>query len=355
MLMPNSLAMLGATFQGEARGRAIGTWAGTGALLAAVGPVLGGVLVDAVGWRTIFLINLPIGLAAMALARAGAPDPRHPDPTPLDRAGAALITLALALLTASLTEAARPHPPGALIAALLAGGLVLLAAFLRLEVRRGRDALMPFYLMTGRSFAGVTLLTLLLYAALGGLLVLLPYRLIHADGYTAIQAGASLLPVSVLIGLASRPMGRIAARIGGRLPLGAGSIIVGLGLALYAILATPGAGYVRSVLPPTLLVAIGMAISVAPLTTTVLNSVDASHVGAASGFNSAVARIGGLIATALLSFVFVDQGSTDGFLAGFRAAAGVGSVLALSAGAAAFGLIEGKRSSFSEEKEAKRL
>ncbi len=247
--------------------------------------------------------------------------------------------MALALCTFALTAAAKP---GADEASLIGAGVVglgLLAAFGWLELKRGENALMPLFLVRNASFLGVTLLTLLLYAALGGLIVLLPFVLISTEGYSAVQAGAAMLPVPILIGLGSRLMGRIATRIGSRLPMGLGSLIVAAGLALYLRMGVADASYWREVLPATLLVALGMAVCVAPLTTTVMSSVDADHVGAASGFNSAVARMGGLIATALLGFAFAEQGSPAALVASAHVAALVGAGLAALAGASAFLLV----------------
>ncbi|MFL5336468.1 MAG: MFS transporter [Geminicoccaceae bacterium] len=340
-LMPNSLALLGAGFSGEARGRAIGTWAGFGALAGALGPLLGGWLVDAVGWRVIFLVNLPVGAAAIGIALAYVPESRDARAHgPLDWIGAAAVTLGLALLTWGLTAAADPRAPAAVTPTALAFGTALLAAFLWWQVRRGKDALMPLFLMRTPSFAGVTLLTFLLYAALGGLLVLLPFLLIRIAGYSAVQAGAALLPLPLLIGIGSRAMGQLTARVGGRWPLGLGSLIVGAGFLLFLGVDPAGTGdYWRAIFPATLVVGLGLALTVAPLTTTVMASVGPAHVGAASGFNSAVARIGGLIATALLGFVFVEQMSAAAFTARFHLAALIGAMLAAAAGLSALTLI----------------
>ncbi len=183
---------------------------------------------------------------------------------------------------------------------------------------------MPLAMFAAPTFVGLTLLTFFLYGALGGLLVLLPFLLIRVEHWTAVAAGAALLPVPIVIGLASRLMGRVTARIGGQLPLAVGAAVVGAGLALYARVGAGAVVYWTDILPPTLLVALGMGASVAPLTTTVMASVDTDHVGAASGFNSAVARIAGLVATALLGVVFARQGSVPDFMGAFRIAATVG-------------------------------
>lgn len=231
MLMPNSLAILGNTFSGEARGRAIGTWASAGAIAAAVGPPLGGWLVDTAGWRAIFAINLPVAAAALVIAL------RHVEESgtgeqPLDWPGATLITLALGVLTWALTLWSSHHVASGRVVLGAAIGLLLLAAFLLVEHRRREAAMMPLALFGSRPFLGLTLLTFLLYGALGGLLVLLPYLLIVAGGYSPLQAGLSLLPFSVVIGAMSRPMGRLAERIGPRWPLTIGPIVTGAGFAL---------------------------------------------------------------------------------------------------------------------------
>ncbi len=339
LLMPNSLAILGAAFAGEARGRAIGTWAATGALAGAVGPLLGGWLVDVAGWRTIFLINLPVAAGAALLAwRYVAESGGAEAAGPLDWAGAALATLALGLLTWALTEAGAAGWSLPVLATATLGALAL-ALFLRAEARAGAGALMPLALFATRSFVGLTLFTFLLYGALGGLLVLLPYVLIHQGQYSAVAAGAALLPLPVLIGLGSRLMGRLTAQHGGRLPLALGAALVALGLAFYLRIGAGTLDYWRDVLPATLLVSFGMAVSVAPLTTSVMAAADPEHVGAASGFNSAVARVGGLVATALLGFVLAAEAAPERFLAGVHGAALVGAgCAALAAGCIAWGL-----------------
>jgi hypothetical protein len=225
-----------------------------------------------------------------------------------------------------------------------AAGLLLLAAFLRHEGKLGDAALMPLSMFAAPTFVGLTLLTFFLYSSLGGLLVLLPFCLIRIENWPAIAAGAALLPVPVAIGVGSRLMGRVASRHGARLPLTIGSGLVGVGLALYGRIGTHGIDYWLDVFPPTLLVGLGMGACVAPLTTSVMTSVAADRVGLASGFNSAVARVAGLIATASLGFVFARQASAEAFMLGFRAAALIGAAsAALAAGIALF-LIRDARS-----------
>jgi EmrB/QacA subfamily drug resistance transporter len=336
LLMPNSLAILGGSFVGEARGRAIGTWAAAGALAGALGPIVGGWIIDTFGWRTIFLLNLPIAAAAGYLCWKYVEERKESRPAPLDAAGAGLATLALGLLTWALTKASESGAGHASWSAAVAG-LLLLGAFLRHESKLGDAALVPFSMFAAPTFVGLTLLTFFLYGSLGGLVVLLPFFLIRIENWPAVAAGAALLPVPVLIGVGSRLMGRVASRHGARLPLAFGSGLVGVGLALYGRVGAHGFNYWPDILPPTLLVALGMGACVAPLTTSVMTSVAADRVGLASGFNSAVARVAGLIATALLGFVFARQASADAFMIGFRAAALIGSAsAALAAGLALF-------------------
>jgi EmrB/QacA subfamily drug resistance transporter len=338
LLMPNSLALLGSEFEGEARGRAIGTWAAVGALAGAMGPVVGGWLIDVLGWRVIFFINIPIALAAGYLAWAYVTDRGGQRESSLDSLGAGLVTVSLGLLTWSLTEASGTGDSGAVrIAAAM--GVALLAAFLTREHRLKDAALMPLILFAGRSFMGLNLLTFFLYASLGGLVVLLPYFLIKIQHWSALRAGGALLPVPLIIGIGSRFMGRIAARYGVRGPLSLGCALVGIGFALYARVAIASVSYWTDILPPTLLIALGMGACVAPLTTGVITAVDQEHVGVASGTNSAIARIAGLIATACLGFEFARQDSIASFLIGFRIAALVGAASALLAAACAIAFV----------------
>jgi EmrB/QacA subfamily drug resistance transporter len=337
LLMPNSLAILGGAFSGEARGRAIGTWAAAGALAGVLGPIVGGWFVDSVGWRTVFMINLPIATAAGYIAWKYVEERKESQSAaPLDAIGAGIATAGLGLLTLALPRASETHAGHASMSA-AAAGIALLGVFLGYEAKLGDRAIMPLALFAAPTFVGLNLLTFFLYGSLGGLIVLLPFFLIRIEGWLSMAAGAALLPVPVLIGLGSRFMGRVASRHGARLPLAIGSGLVGLGLALYARIGTHEVHYWLDIFPPTLLVALGMGACVAPLTTSVIASVDAHHVGLASGFNNTVARIAGLIATALLGFVFAGQDSAETFMVGFRAAALIGAAsAAIAAGAALF-------------------
>jgi EmrB/QacA subfamily drug resistance transporter len=333
LIMPNSLALLGGAFEGEARGRAIGTWASVGALAGVFGPVLGGWLIDTSGWRVIFLINVPVALGAGYCAYRYVEEQQGADRIArLDWPGALLGSLALGLLTWAFTEAAVPSRRTVLVIAGAAAGALCTVAFLVWEQRQKEQALMPFSIFSSRDFVGLNLLTGFLYGSLGGLIVLLPFLLIQIEHWSALAAGAALLPIPLVIGVSSRFMGRIAERFGARAPLTAGCILVGLGLALYARVGVAPADYWRDILPPTLLVALGMGLCVAPLTNAVIASVEQSRVGLASGINNAVARIAGLFATALLGFVFSAESSAQAFIPPYRMAAFCGAACAVLAG-----------------------
>ncbi len=333
MLMPNSLAILSSAFTGEKKGRAVGTWAAAGAISGAVAPMLGGWLVDTAGWPFIFLLNVPIAIAAIALGYRYVPESDNPDRPDPDWAGAVLATLGLGALTWGLTSWSAGDRLETAAAVALGAGLVLIVAFLAVERRRRGHAMVPLDMFGSRAFVGLTLFTFLLYGALGGLMLLLPYTLIEAGGYTPVRAGAALLPLPIIIALGSPLMGKLAARIGPRWPLTLGPLLVAAGFAL-AIRIGGDSSYWTSVLPSILMVSAGMAIAVAPLTTAVLSSVEDSHVGTASGLNSAVARGGGLIATAILGIVLSRQGAA--LIGGFHSAAIVGAALALVSSATAF-------------------
>lgn len=340
LLLPSSLAILGASFDGEAKGRAVGAWAAAGAIAGAVAPLLGGWLVDAVGWRAIFLVNVPVAAGAVALALVAVPESANADRPPPDWAGAALATVALGALTWGLTAWSAARSASATSLAAIGGGSLLALLFLAVEHRRKDEAMVPLALFGSRGFVGLTVLTLLLYGAFGGLMVLLPYVLIQAGGYSAMEAGAAMLPLPILIAAGSPLMGKLAARIGPRWPLTLGPVLVAAGFVLSVRIGGPqdhGQPYWTSVLPMVLLLSLGMAVAVAPLTTAVLEAVDRRHTGTASGLNSAVARTGGLVATALLGIVLGRQGAA--LIAGFHGAALVGAVAAVAAGLSAFLLL----------------
>jgi EmrB/QacA subfamily drug resistance transporter len=340
LLLPNSLAILGGAFSGEARGRAIGTWAATGAMAGALGPVLGGWLIDTTGWRAIFVINAPLAAVAILLAWLYVGEARDEGRQPLDTLGAALATVSLGALTSGLTVGAGRHGWTASAVATVVAGMGLLAAFVAVERRRGDQAMAPLAIFASPSFVGLTLLTLLVYGALGALLVLIPYELIEAGGYSGTAAGAALLPFPLVMAAASPAAGALAGRIGARGPLVAGSLLVAAGF-LLAMRIGGGGDYWTAVLPSILVISLGMAGVAAPLTTAVLASVDARHTGSASGFNSAVARTGGLIATALLGGALSETGA--GLTAAFHVAVMIGALAAAAAAISAFALVHTTR------------
>jgi MFS family permease len=231
MLMPNSLAILGQSFSGEAKGRAIGIWAAAGAAAGAIGPVLGGWLIDAGSWRLVFLINVPLSVATIALASRYVDRDVDDAAAGLDWLGGALVTAALGFATWALTEGSgRTWSPSTFV--VLGTGLIFLLLFLSAERRLGDRAMMPLVLFGSRSFVGLTVLTVLLYGALGGLFVLVPYVLIQAGGYTATQAGAALLPLPLVIAVASPAAGALSAKVGPRWLLITGPVIVAAGFLL---------------------------------------------------------------------------------------------------------------------------
>ena len=330
LLLPNSLAILSDTFTGEARGRAVGTWSAAGAATAAIGPVLGGWLIDGIGWRAMFLVNLPLACGAVFLAWRYVTADRAADDGHLDIGGAILATLGLGAMTWGLIAGSGDAGFAREALALLAAGASLLLGFVLWERRQGDRAMMPLALFSTRSFAGLTMLTLLLYGALGAMLVLLPYILIEASGYSSTAAGAALLPLPLVIAIASPVLGGLAGRIGSRPLLTAGPLVVAAGFLLLLRIGEH-TGYGSTVLPGLVVAALGMACAVAPLTTAVLGSVDERHSGSASGFNSAVARAGGLVATSLIGGILAARGST--LIDAFHVAVVANVVACIAAGA----------------------
>lgn len=336
MLMPNSLAVLGQTFQGEAKGRAIGIWASAGAVAGAIGPVTGGSLIDLVSWRCIFFINVPLAAASVYLAWRYVPEDGETGEAKLDVLGGCLATLGLGGLAWSLTKGSAAGGWTSETAAVALIAVVSLTLFLIVEMRRRERAMLPLSLLASRTYAGLTLLTLLLYGALGAVLVLLPYTLMRTGGFSSAAAGAAMLPLPVMLSLVSPFIGSVAARTRPEIVLGMGALVVASGFML-ALRIGPDASYWSDVMPAVLVLALGLGCAAAPLTTAVLNSVDSRHAGSASGFNSAVARTGGLIATSLLAAVMATEEAA--FMRSFHLALVYAAVACVAAALAAFTMV----------------
>jgi EmrB/QacA subfamily drug resistance transporter len=339
LLTPASLALLGATFDDRGRGQAVGIWAGASGLTSAVGPVLGGWLTQAVSWRLVFLINLPVALVAVLLIAAGARESRGANSGPVDGLGALVITASLGLITWSLTAAPKAGLADPRVGGALALGLAGLAAFVWIE-RHAASPMTPLKLFRSRAFSGLNLYTLLLYAAFGGALFLLPFLLLRVHHRSPAVAGAALLPLSVGLAALSPVSGRLASRVGSKTLLVTGPVLVAAGFGLLAWRAA-SPGYWDGAFPGLVLLAVGMGLAVAPLTDAVLGAVGTEYEGAASGINNAVARVAGLLAVALVGFVLSGAGAAA-ILAGYRMAMTVAVFGALAAAAVA-GLTAPKR------------
>lgn len=302
LVVPNSLAILETAFHGEARGVAIGKWAAWSGVSTALGPLAGGLLVDAASWRFVFLSVVPFALIAAWIAF------RHPvtstgqqtgrKASSLDYAGAALVTLGLAGIVAGLIAGPEGGFTRLLVVAALVGGVSLLAAFVFQESRAAAP-LLPLDVFRSREFVAANLYTLFVYAALSGGFFLLMLQLQNGLGYSALVAGASLLPMNAIILLLSPRAGHLAERIGARLPMAVGALVAAAGMLLFSRV-RPGAAYMTSVLPAVLVFGVGLGILVAPLTAAALRSLGERRAGIASGVNNAVARLSGLLATAAI-------------------------------------------------------
>ena len=332
LLVPCSLALIAAAYDEKERGAAIGIWSGASAIAAGAAPLLGGTLVDHASWRAIFLINPLLALPTVWITLRHVPESRDPQAgSRLDWPGALLVCSGLGALVYALIAAATRGWSDARVLAGLGGGVLALGAFVLTEYR-SREPMMPLELFRSRTFSGINLLTLLLYGALGGAFFFLPFLLIQARGYSATATGAVYLPFTVVLGVLSRWSGGLMDRFGSRRPLVIGPVLTAAAFLLLSLRAS----YPAVLLAMTVL-GFGMAITVAPLTTTVLNAVPAHRTGVASGINNAVASVGGLLMIALLGTVAL--GLFDRALERHLAAAGASPAVAEVVKSAAGGLV----------------
>jgi EmrB/QacA subfamily drug resistance transporter len=309
LMVPGSLAIISANFSEKQRGAAIGTWSAATALTMAVGPVAGAWLADSFSWRWIFFLNIPIGLLVIIILFWRVPETTRANCKPLDKTGAASTTLGLALLTFGLIESGRYGIQHPLILTAITGGIVISGFFLWHQ-KHSNHPMMPLDLFRSTNFSGANIMTLLLYAALGGAFFFIPYNLVNIQGYTVTQAAGSYLPFIMVMTVFSRFAGSFADKYGARLPMTLGPIITAIGYFLFSV-PDDDINYWTQFFPAILIQGIGMTMTVAPLTATVMNSVSKNNLGIASSVNNMVSRTAGLLAIAVFGIVFIYTGESS--------------------------------------------
>jgi EmrB/QacA subfamily drug resistance transporter len=305
IFVPGSLALIGACFTDSERGAAIGTWSAASALTTVAGPVLGGFLAEEFSWRWVFFINIPIAIIVIAIAVLRVPESREPSDSKIDWLGGLLATVGLAGLVYGLTEATNSELSDPIVLGALAVGVAGLVGFVVAEMKVAHP-MMPLGVFKNRSFTGANILTLFLYAALGGFIFFVPLNLVQVQGYTATAAGLAMFPFMLLIATVSRWSGGLVVKIGAKIPLTVGPSLVGIGLLLFARPGIEGPGfstYMTQYFPAVFLTGLGMAITVAPLVTVVMSTVDQRLSGLASGINNALSRTAMLLAVAVFGVV----------------------------------------------------